>query len=64
MGLSNYLYKGSDHLIDGVSSEQAITQGSLLRDQLVKQYRDEARSLKNDCIFVYSLHGELIRKTK
>lgn len=43
-----------------VTLEQAISEGSVLRNRLVKEHREEARSLKENQKLLYSWDGRKI----
>lgn len=54
------LVEGKDLKTKAVTLEQAISEGSALRNRLVQQHREEARSLKENQNFLYSWSGRKI----
>ena len=48
------LVDGKDLKTNAVTLEQAISKGSVLRDRLVQQHREEARSLKENRTLLYT----------
>lgn len=58
------LFSGSDKLIDGVTHEQAISQATVLRDELISRCKEEVHSLTNNRVLIYSLRGEVIEIIK
>jgi len=54
------LLSGKDLMTKAVTVDQAIKDGSTLRNRLVQEHRDEARSLKVNRTLLYSWNGHQV----
>lgn len=54
------LVSGKDLMTKAVTLERAISEGSTVRNQVVQQRREEARSLKVNQTFLYSWNGHTV----